>query len=197
MPRISDKRERLISAADTLIHRQGFCRTTLAHIAEESRVPLGNVYYYFKTKEDICKAVISERKQTLSNMLKNCCRRREPKEALMNLIKVMSSHSKELAEAGCPLSGLCQDLDEDFAELMDSADSCMKFLVEWSTEQFRLMGMKQPEKLGFEFVARIEGVILLGNILRNPRQLKEQFNAVADWVADIDPVDRDEKRAAA
>ncbi|MCY4360745.1 MAG: hypothetical protein OXE42_00970 [Gammaproteobacteria bacterium] len=109
----------------------------------------------------------------------------------------MSSHSKELVDAGCPLSGLCQDLDEEFGELMDSADSCMKYLVDWSTEQFRLMGMEQPEKLGFEFVARIEGVILLGNILRNSRQLKEQFNAVADWVENIDPVSRSKERAAA
>ncbi len=115
----------------------------------------------------------------------------------MNLVKVMSSHSKELVEAGCPLSGLCQELDEEFAELMDSADSCMKFLVDWSTEQFRLMGMKQAEELGFEFVARIEGVILLGNILRDPRQLKEQFNAVGSWITDLDKVSRDEERAAA
>ena len=197
MPRISDKRERLISAADALIHRQGFHRTTLAHIAEEAKVPLGNVYYYFKTKEDICKAVIMERKQELSHMLKNCCRRREPKEALMNLIKVMISHRKELVEAGCPLGGLCQELDEEFAGLMDSADSCMKFLVAWSTEQFRLMGMKQAEQLGFEFVARIEGVILLGNILNDPQQLKQQLKAVADWITGLDPVSRDKERAAA
>ena len=197
MPRISDKRERLISAADTLIHRQGFHRTTLAHIAEEAKVPLGNVYYYFKTKEDICKAVITERKQELSHMLKNCCRRREPKEALMNLIKVMISHRKELAEAGCPLGGLCQELDEEFTGIMDSADSCMKFLVDWATEQFRLMGMKQAEELGFEFVARIEGVILLGNILNDPRKLEEQLKAVADWITGLDPVSQGEKRAAA
>ena len=197
MPRISDKRERLISAADTLIHRQGFHRTTLAHIAEEAKVPLGNVYYYFKTKEDICKAVITERKQELSHMLKNCCRRREPKEALMNLIRVMISHRKELAEAGCPLGGLCQELDEEFTGIMDSADSCMKFLVDWATEQFRLMGMKQAEELGFEFVARIEGVILLGNILNDPRKLEEQLKAVADWITGLDPVSQGEKRAAA
>ena len=197
MPRISDKRERLISAADALIHRQGFHRTTLADIAEEAKVPLGNVYYYFKTKEDICKAVITERKQELSHMLKNCCRRREPKEALVNLIKVMISHRKELAEAGCPLGGLCQELDEDFTGLMDSADSCMKFLVDWATEQFRLMGMKQAGELGFEFVARIEGVILLGNILSDPRKLEEQLKAVADWITGLDPVSQGEKRAAA
>ena len=197
MPRISDKRERLISAADTLIHRQGFHRTTLAHIAEEAKVPLGNVYYYFKTKEDICNAVIAERKQELSHMLKNCCRRREPKEALVNLIKVMISHRKELAEAGCPLGGLCQELDGEISGLMDSADSCMKFLVDWATEQFRLIGMKQAGELGFEFVARIEGVILLGNILSDPRKLEEQLKAVADWIIGLDPDSPGEKRAAA
>ncbi|MCY3752110.1 MAG: TetR/AcrR family transcriptional regulator [Gammaproteobacteria bacterium] len=197
MPRISDKRERLISAADTLIHRQGFYRTTLAHIADEAKVPLGNVYYYFKTKEDICKAVVAERKQALSSMLKNCCRRREPKEALMNLIKAMSSHSRELAEAGCPLGSLCQELDDECMELTDSADSCLKFLLEWSTEQFRLMDLKQADELGFELVARIQGIILLGNVLNDPRQLKEQLSAVADWIAGLEPASRDEERAAA
>ena len=197
MPRISDKRERLISAADALIHRQGFYRTTLADIAEEAKVPLGNVYYYFKTKEDICKAVIAERKQELSSMLKNCCRRREPKEALMNLIKAMISHSRDLMESGCPLGGLCQELDEECAELMDSADSCMKYLVDWSTEQFRLMGIKRAEDLGFELVARIQGVILLGNVLSDSRQLKQQLRAVADWIDELDPACRGEERAAA
>ena len=197
MPRTSDKRERLLSAADTLIHRQGFHRTTLAHIAEEAKVPLGNVYYYFKTKEDICKAVIAERKHALSSMLKNCCRRREPKEALMNLIKAMSSHSKDLADAGCPLGSLCQELDDEYAELTDSADSCLKFMLEWSTEQFRLMGLEQAEELGFEFVARIEGIILVGSVLNDPRQLKRRLGAVADWIADIDVGCRDENRVAA
>lgn len=197
MPRTSDKRERLISAADALIRRQGFYRTTLAHIAEEAKVPLGNVYYYFKTKEDICKAVIWERKLELSHMLKGCCRMREPKQALINMVNAMGSHSKELAEAGCPLGSLCQELDEEFAELMDSADSCMKFLMEWSTEQFRLMGMEQAEDLGFEFVARIQGVVLLGNVLNDARKLKAQLKAIAEWVETIEPACQDDNRAAA
>ncbi|MCY4338981.1 MAG: TetR/AcrR family transcriptional regulator [Gammaproteobacteria bacterium] len=197
MPRLSDKRERLISAADALIHRQGFYRTTLAHIAEEAKVPLGNVYYYFKTKEDICKAVVTERKQSLSHTLKSCCRRNEPKDALMNLLKVMIGHSRELAEAGCPLSGLCQELSEECTELMDSADSCMKYLMDWSTEQFRLMGLKRAEELGFEFVSRVQGIILLGNILNDPGQLKRQLKAVAGWIEEQVPTSLTQERAAA
>ena len=115
----------------------------------------------------------------------------------MNLIKAMSSHSKDLAEAGCPLGSLCQELDDECAELTDSADSCLKFMLDWSTEQFRLMGLEQAEELGFEFVARIEGIILVGSVLNDPRQLKRRLGAVADWIADVSIGSRDENRVAA
>ena len=115
----------------------------------------------------------------------------------MNLIKAMSSHNKELAQAGCPLGSLCQELDDECVELTDSAHSCLKFLLEWSTEQFRLMGLRQPEDLGFELVARIQGIILLGNVLNDPRRLKEQLNAVTDWIAGLEPAAGNEERAAA
>ena len=48
MARTSDKRVRLVDAAKALIHKQGFNLSTLADIAQEADVPLGNVYYYFK-----------------------------------------------------------------------------------------------------------------------------------------------------
>ena len=47
------KRERLVAAAVALAYEQGYRRTTLADIAEQSGVPLGNVYYYFRTKDEM------------------------------------------------------------------------------------------------------------------------------------------------
>ena len=52
------KRERLLSAASALLYQQGVENTTLADIAHAADVPLGNVYYYFKTKDEIVTAVI-------------------------------------------------------------------------------------------------------------------------------------------
>ena len=52
------KRDRLVAAAREAIHRQGVEATTLADIAEASGVPVGNVYYYFKSKGDLVAAVI-------------------------------------------------------------------------------------------------------------------------------------------
>jgi AcrR family transcriptional regulator len=50
-----DKRARLIQTAAGLSYQRGFRETTLADIAEAARVPLGNVYYYFKTKEELAR----------------------------------------------------------------------------------------------------------------------------------------------
>ena len=50
---VGGKRERLVGAACDLVYRLGAERTTLADIARAADVPLGNVYYYFRTKDDI------------------------------------------------------------------------------------------------------------------------------------------------
>jgi AcrR family transcriptional regulator len=48
-----DKRTRLIETAMKLAYRNGFRETSLADIAQAAHVPVGNVYYYFKTKEEL------------------------------------------------------------------------------------------------------------------------------------------------
>jgi AcrR family transcriptional regulator len=52
------KRDRLIAGARETIHRQGFEATTIADIAQASDVPVGNVYYYFKSKDELVAAAI-------------------------------------------------------------------------------------------------------------------------------------------
>ena len=55
------KRERLVTSAREAIHHQGVEATTLADIAQAADVPVGNVYYYFKTKDDLVVAAITAR----------------------------------------------------------------------------------------------------------------------------------------
>ncbi len=61
-----DKRSRLLSAAVDLAYQNGFGATSLADIAREAKVPLGNVYYYFKTKDEIGEAIVELRLAELS-----------------------------------------------------------------------------------------------------------------------------------
>src|SRR5438094_74240 len=51
-------RAALVDAATTVFVRDGFAPTTIATITEEAGVSKGSFYNYFRTKEDILRAVI-------------------------------------------------------------------------------------------------------------------------------------------
>ncbi|MFD0574551.1 TetR/AcrR family transcriptional regulator [Kitasatospora gansuensis] len=59
------KRERLAAAAAQVLHEKGVEQTTLADIARAADVPVGNVYYYFKTKNELVEAAIDAHLQGL------------------------------------------------------------------------------------------------------------------------------------
>src|ERR1700730_11196813 len=97
------KRERLVSAASDLLYRQGVENTTLADIAHAADVPLGNVYYYFKTKDEIVTAVIEAHVRDVEEMLASLERRhRTPKSRLKALIRDLTDQRDLIAQYGCP-----------------------------------------------------------------------------------------------
>lgn len=196
MPRTSDKRERLIEAANVLIHRHGFHKTTLADIAKESNVPLGNVYYYFKTKEEICDAVIAQRKKELTTTLDSCCKSKEPKKALLRLLTSMMEASKEIAQTGCPHGRLCTELSNEILGLANSADDCLKVLLDWSRDQFKALGYRNAKDMSFEFISRIQGIVLVGNTLHDEKQIKTQLKLLSDWVESLEVLNKDDQVAA-
>ena len=64
------KRERLVAAAREVIYRQGVETTTIAEIAHAADVPVGNVYYYFKTKDELVAAAIDGHAQDVRAVLR-------------------------------------------------------------------------------------------------------------------------------
>ena len=77
-----DKRTRLIETAMKLAYRNGFRETSLADIAEVAHVPVGNVYYYFKTKEELGEAVVERRLAQFREFREEMDRLSSPKERL-------------------------------------------------------------------------------------------------------------------
>jgi AcrR family transcriptional regulator len=184
MTRTSDKLERLMDAARELIHQQGYNQTTLADIAKKSGVPLGNVYYYFKTKDDIAKAVLDDYKQSVLQALRDVDEKEsDPKKRLAWFIKRMGGHKDEIASHGCPVGSLCQELNKDATELAVHADAIIKAEVKWATEQFKALGRKDAPDLAVQMVATLQGVSLLANALKSPGLVGRQLARLHDWVA--------------
>src|SRR5258708_33195152 len=99
----ADKRARLIETAMKLAYKHGFRETSLADIAEAARVPVGNVYYYFKTKDELGEAVVERRLAEFRACREEMDRLSSPKERLFAFVESIHRNRAQLALGGCPL----------------------------------------------------------------------------------------------
>jgi AcrR family transcriptional regulator len=182
----TDKRERLMEAARSLIHQQGFNQTTLADIAKESGVPLGNVYYYFKTKDDIASAVIDDYRERIQRMLREVeDKEPDPRKRLLFLVKRTSSAKDQLASHGCPVGSLCQELNKTYTPLAARADEIIKTEIKWATEQFKLLGKKDAADLAVQLIAALQGTSLLANAMQSPDMAGRQLTRLSNWINEL------------
>src|SRR5437588_8034566 len=84
------KHERLVAGARRLFHEQGVETTTIADIAQAADVPLGNVYYYFKTKDELIEAAIDSHARDVRMLLKSLERHRTPQARLKGLVRALT-----------------------------------------------------------------------------------------------------------
>src|SRR5260370_35263962 len=100
-----DKRTRLIETATKLAYGRGFRETSLADIAEAARVPVGNVYYYFKTKEELAKAVVERRLEEVPAARAEWDGLSSPKERLVAFRGAGHANRAQLARGGRAFCG--------------------------------------------------------------------------------------------
>ena len=177
------KRERLIAAASRLLHQQGIERTTLADIAKAADVPVGNVYYYFKTKDEVIGAVIEARVQQVKTTLAAIdARHRSPKSRLKAFVREFTAQSEIVAQFGCPLGSLCSELDKRVTEPGLPAAELMRLPIEWAEGQFRSLGRPDARDLAFDLLAAYEGSALLANTMRDPGVLSRAARRIDRWI---------------
>lgn len=183
MPRTSDKRQRLLTAARALIHRQGYYPTTLADIARESEVALGNVYYYFKTKEEIAAAVITAQQQEWEAAVQQWDNLPDARQRLLAMLDDIRDRQHAYATDGCPVAGLCAELNRERSVLSQQAAALVKQQLAWLTGQFRALGRVDAVDLAAEFLATLQGVALLANTLQQTTVVEQQLKNLHARVA--------------
>jgi TetR/AcrR family transcriptional regulator, transcriptional repressor for nem operon len=179
------KRERLVEAARDLFHRHGVERTSLADIAKAADVPLGNVYYYFKAKDDIIRAVIDAHANQMRAALTTFDRHRNPRTRLITFIREVAGSSEVVARYGCPHGTLCAELDKRDDELPEAAATLMRLRVDWAREQFRLMGRKDAHELALTLVGGLQGAMDLANAYHDPTIVTGQTRRLQRWINNL------------
>ena len=176
-------RSKLAQAATELFYEQGVSNTTLADIAAASGVPLGNVYYHFKTKDELIGAVVEARVRELKQLFEAADCGATPRAKLQALLGDGRTHSDVLVHHGCPYASLIHDLDK-----LGSAQDAGKLLqlyLGYAEEQFSAMTGEDATALAAEFVSRLQGAYLLANALNSPALLSQQLDRLESWLETV------------
>jgi TetR/AcrR family transcriptional repressor of nem operon len=177
-----DKRERLIAGARRLMHEHGVEKTTLAEIAQASDVPVGNVYYYFKTKDELVAAAIEAHATDIESVLASLDRHRTPKARLKAFIRMLMDQRDLAARYGCPQGSLCSELDKRDDDLAGAAAELMRVPIAWAEKQFRAMGRRDAADLALALIASYQGISLLTNTLRDPELMAREGRRLERWI---------------
>jgi TetR/AcrR family transcriptional regulator, transcriptional repressor for nem operon len=179
------KRERLVEGARRVLHEQGVEATTIADIAEAADVPVGNVYYYFKTKDELIEAAIDAHVDHIQTALAEFERHRTPRARLKALPLSWPEMAEQVARYGCPHGTLCQELAKRDDGLDRRAAKLMALTVDWAEEQFHLMGKRDARDLAVGLVAAIQGTALLTASFRDPEIMTRQAHRLARWIDEL------------
>lgn len=182
----SAKRERLVDAAVTLAYRQGYRRTTLAHIAEESGVPLGNVYYYFRTKDDIGEAILACWEGKFTGLRDRLDGLPTPTARLSAFVDMTIANAPNVAQNGCPMGSLSAELLKDGGALADRANALLAEPMAWMEEQFRAIGLTtEAGSLALQLQSALQGASLLTQSFRDPSLLEREGARLKSWLQSL------------
>ncbi|MEU9469582.1 TetR/AcrR family transcriptional regulator [Streptomyces avermitilis] len=163
------KRQRLMAAAARILHEQGVERTTIADIARAADVPVGNVYYYFKTKDELVEAALSQHTEYLEDLTGRLDRLPDPRERLKGLVAAWVGGRDVAARYGCPTGTLAVELDKRAEGGLDlSVGQVIRQLLEWVERQYQQIGVAEPDGHALALVGAYQGMSLLSNALRDP-----------------------------
>jgi len=178
----SDKRAKLREAAVELAYRQGFNKTTIADLAAESKVPIGNIYYYFKTKDELGEAILDARLGQFHQLREVALTFDDPKARIGLFIDSTLDNRAVVAERGCPMGSLCAELLKDRGALGEKSNALFAEPMAWLAGQFRQLGKKDGEGLALQLMASLQGVSLLAQSFRDPGLIEVEAKRLKDWL---------------
>lgn len=186
MPRKSERtRQRIIQAANRLFYRHGYNRTSFTDIVDAAGVPRGNIYYYFRTKEDILRAALAYRLEIIETMTEEWDRNfPDPGGRLKRFVQVMVNSRDTTAQYGCPMGTLNAELAKDQRDLQAEALVMFRRFADYLAAQFASLEFtpERAQTLAWELLARAQGINMMTHVFAAPDYLLQQQATLNRWI---------------
>ncbi len=185
MTRKSERtRQRIVEAANRLFYHKGYHNTSFTDVVNASGVPRGNIYYYFKSKEDILHAALKYRISRIEQMLQSWNERYPtPLERLDRFLEILPDSADSLARYGCPMGTLNAELGKNDPSLQAEARSMFLLFEDWLTDQFAELGYAgRAREFARRLLARGQGISMITHVYHDRRFLMQETDLLQRWI---------------
>lgn len=179
----ADNRTRLLQAAEKVTYRHGFGMAAIADIAKEAKIPLGNVYYYFKTKDEIGHAIVERRVSRFRRLLQELDKADSPTERLCGFVQIKINNRETLARAGCPVGTLCSELHKHPGAVAKKSTVLFAEALAWMETQFKALGKGAESRgLAVHLLSALQGVSVLAHTFHDPDMIQREAVRLKEWI---------------
>jgi TetR/AcrR family transcriptional repressor of nem operon len=186
---VADRRAQIVRGAAAVLYDRGYDGTTLALVAERARLPLGNLYYYFRTKDELTSAVVDARIAELEALFDSAERggQASPLRRIRRFLAAFEASAEKIVAQGCPYGSLAQELPRRRGALSRKAAGLFTVQLAWLSRQFRALGeAARADDRAAELICAIQGACLLGLALRDPDVFRRRLREISRRLADQD-----------
>ncbi len=181
------KRDRLIESAAELFHQHGMASTSLADIAKHAEIPIGNVYYYFKTKDELALAALDRRRQVLDQAYQSLDETEgDPRVRLIEAVRFFERVKDEYTRYGCPIGKIVMDSPVEKDSVTKAAAQVFERFVDWAQQQFIQLG-HQPEsrRYAVSLMAGIQGAAVMAKSMNDPKVMSDEIERLTEWLGQL------------
>lgn len=182
----ADNRTRLLQAAEKVTYRRGFRNAALADIAKEARIPLGNVYYYFKTKDQMGDALIDVRAARFRKLLQTFDEAGDPRERLCSFVQTKIRNRENLARSGCPVGTFLSELHKDGGAVAKKSTILFTMALDWMETQFKALRQGGDSRgLAVHLLSATQGVSVLAHTFHDPTLIDMEAARLQTWIRSL------------
>lgn len=178
-------RAQIVASARQLFYEHGFDGASFSSIVDATGLLRGNIYHYFKSKDDLLLAVVESRLAEFGELLRQWeAAHPEPCQRLLAFTGMITGRSGDLVQYGCPIGTLNSELGKDRKDLQDVARSLFDLFRDWLAAQFAALGHPQPAQAALHLLGRAQGVALLGHVYRDEDLLTREIGELRRWIGE-------------
>lgn len=177
-------RAQIVTHAQRLFHEHGFDGTSFSDIVEASGLYRGNIYHYFKSKDDILLAVVESRLgEFRAQLLQWEQDHSDPRDQLMAFAGMVAANGGNLSEFGCPIGSLNIELGKDRRDLQAAARALFDLFRDWLAARYAALDCADPTAAALHLLGRAQGIAVIAQVYRDEAWLQREVAQLKAWIA--------------